>query len=277
MRILDVKEIKNKIKEAYLDICINMDKSVLKALENANLDNKTELFVRDILCKNAYIAKEKTAPLCQDTGMAVIFVDIGQEVNIINGDLEEEINLAVKEAYEEGYFRKSVLDPITRKNTLDNTPAVIHYSIVKGDKVKISCMAKGFGSENMSKLHMLTPSVGLEGIKSAIIDTVSSAKGNPCPPIIVGVGIGGTMEKASLMSKKVLMRDIETENNDPFLNELEKELLIKINNLDIGVGGYGGKLTALKVLIERYPTHLAGMPVAITIQCHASRHKVIIL
>ena len=279
MKNIDVKTIKNSIKEGYLDICVNINDKVNNSLKLASKDekNKQSAFVLDVLSKNVDIAKRTQSPLCQDTGMAVVFCEIGQDVHIEGGLLSDAINQGVREAYKEGYFRKSVLDPLTRINTKDNTPAVIHYKIVEGDKLVLKIMAKGFGSENMSRLYMLSPSKGYEGILDCIVTTVREAGSNPCPPIVLGVGIGGTMEKAALMSKKVLFRDIDSLNKDAKLQEMETLLLERINALNIGAGGYGGKLTALKVLIEKYPTHLAGLPVGITVQCHAVRHKEIIL
>lgn len=213
-------------------------------------------------------------PLCQDTGMACIFIEIGQDVHIIGGLMEDAINEGVAEGYKEGYLRKSVVsDPIERINTGDNIPAVIYYNIVKGDKVKITVAPKGFGSENMSKIAMLKPADGLEGIKKFILDTVKEAGPNPCPPVIVGVGIGGTFDKCAYLSKKALLRPIDLRNRNNFYKDLEKELLEEINRLGIGPQGFGGKTTALAVNIETFPTHIAGLPVAVNISCHVTRHK----
>ena len=255
-----------------------MNKDAYDCLSKAYMEETLPAakFALDIMLKNANIARESNSPLCQDTGMAVVFVKVGQEVNIEGGFISDAINEGVRQAYSEGYFRKSVLDPITRQNTLDNTPAVIHYEIVKGEKLKISVLLKGFGSENMSKLFMLTPSDGIDGIKQAVIRSVKEAGGNPCPPIIVGVGIGGTMEKAAIMSKHCLLREISSKNEDGFLDAMEEELKESINKLNIGAQGFGGKNTVFKVFIEKYPTHLAGLPVAVTLQCHASRHGEIV-
>lgn len=231
---------------------------------------------KDILNKiieNAQIAKEKGVAICQDTGMSVVFVDIGQDVHITGGNLTDSINEGVRRGYESGYLRKSVVkDPIERVNTKDNTPAVIHYNIVEGDKVKIVVAPKGFGSENMSALKMLKPSDGLDGVKKFVVETVDKAGPNPCPPIVVGVGIGGTMEKAALLAKKALLRPIDKRNDIKYVNELESQLLKEINNLGIGPSGLGGRTTALAVNVEVYPTHIAGLPVAVNINCHVTRH-----
>ena len=225
------------------------------------------------MLENAKIAGEEQVPICQDTGMAVIFVELGTEVYLCGGDLEAAVNEGVRRGYEKGYLRKSVVrDPIDRVNTNDNTPAVIHYSIVPGDKIKIIAAPKGFGSENMSGLQMLTPSEGIEGVKKFVIDTVSKAGGNPCPPVIIGVGVGGTMEKCALLGKKALLRPIGSENADKFWGGVERELLEKINRLGIGPAGFGGRTTALGVHIESFPTHIAGLPVAVNIGCHVTRH-----
>jgi len=224
------------------------------------------------IIENAKIAREEQIPICQDTGMAVVFVELGTDAHF-SGDLEEAINEGVRHGYKKGYLRNSVVrDPIDRVNTKDNTPAVIHYSITSGDKIKITVAPKGFGSENMSALAMLTPSDGIEGIKEFIVDTVLKAGGNPCPPVIVGVGVGGTMEKCALLSKKALLRPIGSVNADTYWRGVEKELLEKINLLGIGPAGFGGKTTALSVNIETFPTHIAGLPVAVNIGCHATRH-----
>ncbi len=226
------------------------------------------------LCRNIDIAKKTTLPICQDTGMAVIFVEIGQDVHITGGSLTDAINKGVARGYTDGLLRKSVVaDPLNRVNTNDNTPAVIHYDIVPGDKVKITVAPKGFGSENMSAIKMLPPSKSREGVVNFIIDTVKAAGGNPCPPIVVGVGIGGDFEQCALLAKKALCRDASVSNNNEYYAQMEKELLAKINKLGIGPQGFGGLTTALAVNIETAPTHIAGLPVAVNIGCHVTRHK----
>ena len=226
------------------------------------------------LCENLTIAGEDMIPICQDTGMAVVFVEIGQEVHITDGGLEDAINEGVRQGYVEGYLRKSVVsDPIERVNTQDNTPAIIHYSIVPGDRFRITLAPKGFGSENMSQIRMFKPSAGLQGIKDFILEVVETAGPNPCPPMVVGVGIGGTFDKAALLAKKALMRPVDSANPDPFYADLEKEMLEKVNKLGIGPQGFGGKTTAIGLNIETMPTHIAGMPCAVNINCHVTRHK----
>lgn len=234
--------------------------------------------VLDKILLNSDIACKEEMPMCQDTGMACVFIEIGQDVHFTGGLLENAINEGVRRGYSEGYLRKSVVkDPIDRVNTKDNTPAIIYYDIVEGDKVKITLAPKGFGSENMSRIGMLKPADGLEGVKNFIIETVRLAGPNPCPPMVVGVGIGGTFDKAAYLAKKALLRPINIRNRDEFYSELEVELLEKINELGIGPQGFGGRTTALGLNIETYPTHIAGLPVAVNINCHATRHKEIIL
>jgi fumarate hydratase subunit alpha len=229
--------------------------------------------VLNVLLENAQMAKEDSTPMCQDTGMTVVFVDIGQEVHIVGGSLYDAINKGVAHGYDTGYLRKSVVeDPIYRINTNTNTPAVIHYNIVEGDTLKISVAPKGFGSENMSTLTMLKPSAGLEGVKKFIIDSVFNAGSNPCPPIILGIGIGGTMEKCALLAKTALLRPLNSDNKDHRWKLIEDDLLSEINKLGIGPSGFGGTTTALGVNIEVFPTHIAGLPVAVNIGCHATRH-----
>lgn len=226
------------------------------------------------IIENAQIARKERIPICQDTGMAVIFVEYGQEVVVSGGSFEAAINEGVRQGYRQGYLRKSVVgDPLNRVNTGDNTPAVIHTRIIPGDRLRITVAPKGFGSENMSRLVMLTPAQGVEGVKRFVVETVSLAGANPCPPIVVGVGIGGTMEQAALLAKEGLLREIGTCNPDPVLAELEAELLTKINDLGIGPQGLGGRCTALAVHINSFPTHIAGLPVAVNISCHVTRHK----
>lgn len=275
MRIVQSEEIVEKVKE----LCINANLYLgddVKSCIRYNLDNEESSVgknILNILLENATIAEEKSIPLCQDTGMAVFFVKLGQEV-IVRGDtLTDAINKGVKQGYEEGYLRKSVVDPLSRINTKDNTPAIIHYEMVKGDKIFIEFAPKGFGSENMSKLKMLKPSDGIEGIKKFIIETVSEAGPNPCPPIVIGVGIGGTVDKCAQIAKKALFRNVGEHSTDGFIADLEREMLDKINKLGIGPQGLGGNTTALAINIETFPTHIAGLPVVVNINCHAARHK----
>lgn len=280
MKEIDVEVITREVSQLCMDAnyFLNMD------IKNALLDGQSReespigLEILDKLIKNAELAAQKKVAICQDTGMAVLFVTIGQEVHITGGSLTDAINEGVRKGYNEGYLRKSVVrDPIERVNTGDNTPAVIHYDIVPGDTLKIELAPKGFGSENMSALKMLKPSDGIEGVKSFILETVDKAGPNPCPPIVVGVGIGGTMEKASLLAKKALFRPINKRSNIEYVRKLEEEMLRKINQLGIGPSGLGGTLTALAVNVETFPTHIAGLPVAINISCHVTRHGEVIL
>ncbi len=275
MRIIDVEKITENIKE----MCIEANYYIAEDMKNIlDMSTKHEMSplgkkILGQLKENIYIAEEEMIPICQDTGMAVIFIKIGQEVNFNNGYLEDAINEGVRQGYNEGYLRKSVVkDPIERENTKDNTPAVIHYEIVKGNKVDITVAPKGFGSENMSKVFMLKPADGIQGVKQAILTAVKEAGPNACPPMVIGVGIGGTFEKCTLMSKKALTRDIHEESPIDYVKTLEKELLQEINDLGIGPGGLGGSTTAFAVNIETYPTHIAGLPVAVNICCHVNRH-----
>lgn len=279
-----VREIKShKITEAVKKMCIdaniNLGEDVVCAIHNNLEKEESELGknVLHVLLENIQVASEKNIPICQDTGMAVFFVKVGQEVLVSGSTIEVAINEGVRQGYEEGYLRKSVVDPINRINTKDNTPAIIHYEMVKGDKIEIEFAPKGFGSENMSKMKMLKPSDGVKGIKEFIINTVSEAGPNPCPPIVVGVGVGGTIDKCAQISKKALLRNIGEYNKDKFIAELEMELLTEINKLGIGPQGLGGNTTALSVNIETFPTHIAGLPVVVNINCHASRHKKVII
>ncbi|MBP3337461.1 MAG: fumarate hydratase [Clostridia bacterium] len=280
MREIDVKTITDSVEKLCIDANCFLPCDVREKIENALKNETSEVGkgILDKLLENADIAKNKEMPICQDTGMAVIFIDIGQEVHFTGGDLTEAINEGVRRGYINGYLRKSVVaDPIRRGNTNDNTPAVIHYNIVSGDKVKITVAPKGFGSENMSALKMLKPAEGLEGVKEFIVDTVKKAGANPCPPIVVGVGIGGTADKCAYLAKKALTRNLNEKNQDPYYSALEDELLEKINNLDIGPQGFGGKTTALKVSIETFATHIAGLPCCVNINCHVTRHKDVII
>lgn len=273
MKIIPCKLIAEKVRALILEKGVSIDGECLKIMERA-LDYETGAarFALDVMLKNAALANESLSPVCQDTGMVVAFIQMGQEVRVSGGFIGDAVNTGVRQAYADGYFRKSVLDPITRQNTSDNTPAVIHYEIVPGEDLKIQILLKGFGSENMSRLFMLSPSDGIDGVENAVLQTVIDAGGNPCPPIMLGVGVGGTMEKAALMSKHALLRPVSEINPDKFLAEMEKRLLEKINATGIGAQGFGGKLTCMGVSIEKFPTHLAGLPVAVTVQCHSVRH-----
>lgn len=277
MRIINVEEITNIVEKSYKKICCNIDDSTIEALIVARQKEQvdTAKWAIDVLLENDKIAREKNIATCQDTGMAVVFVEIGQEV-YIDGNIQQAVDEGVRRAYKD-YFRKSVLSPLTRLNTKDNTPSVVHLSQIQGDNVRIMCLAKGFGSENMSRVKMLNPSDGINGIIDFVTEGVKYAGGCPCPPIILGIGIGGTMEKASLMSKHCLIREIGSKNSDPELAKLEDEILDKVNQLNIGAMGYGGTTTALGVFIESYPTHIAGLPVAMTVQCHCNRHCIEII
>lgn len=276
MREISVNLIKDKIRDLCIDANYFLGDDIKDSLIHFKNNEKSEIG-KDILgniIENAKIAKEEQLPICQDTGVACVFLEIGQDVHLIDGNLEEAINSGVREGYEKGYLRKSVVkDPINRINTNDNTPAMIYYDIVPGDRVKITVAPKGFGSENMSKLDMLKPSDGLEGVKDFILKVVEEAGPNPCPPMVVGVGIGGTFDKAAYLAKKALLRPVNEENKNEFYANLEKELLEKINDLGIGPQGFGGLTTAIGINIEVYPTHIAGLPVAVNINCHATRHK----
>jgi len=277
MREIHVEEVKKAVKKLCMEANYFLPQDVLDSFKKAKSKEESEVgkSVLEILEENASIAANEQIPYCQDTGFAVIFLEIGQDVRFVGGNLEDAVNEGVAEGYVEGYLRKSIVsDPLfERKNTGNNTPAVIHYSIVPGDKVKITVAAKGGGSENMSRLAMLKPADGVEGVKKFVIDTVSKAGPNPCPPIIVGVGIGGTFEKVAFLAKKALLRPIGERNRDSRYAKLEEELLEEINKLGIGPAGFGGRITALDVKIEWYPCHIASLPVAVNIQCHASRHK----
>jgi fumarate hydratase subunit alpha len=272
----------SQITETVAKMCVDsnclLNNDISEALE-LGLRSETNSLACDILSdilKNAEIARRDMVPICQDTGMAVFFLKLGQDVHISGGSLYDAINEGVRQGYKNGYLRKSVVgDPLRRKNTDDNTPAVIHTEIVDGDELEITIAPKGFGSENMSSLKMLKPSDGVEGVINFVLSTVKAASGNPCPPIVVGVGIGGTMEKAAMLSKQALLRDVRISNPDSYYADLENELLSKINSLDIGPQGYGGRTTALGVNIETFPTHIAGLPVAVNISCHVTRHLTI--
>lgn len=277
MRVIKEETIIKEIKNLFLEANTVIPCDVFEKLKNERNKQKTSLSesVLDVIIKNDEIAREKSLPICQDTGMAVIFIKIGNEVHIESEkNLSEIVNQGVREAYKEGYFRMSVVeDPLNRKNTGDNTPAIIYTEIVAGDKMEITALPKGFGSENMSQIKMFNPTASKEEIIDFIVKVVKDAGANPCPPIIVGVGIGGSFDYSAVLSKKALMRSVTSDNNNEFYREMEEEALEKINALNIGVQGLGGPTTALKVNIEHFPTHIAGLPVAVNISCHVTRHK----
>ena len=268
------------ITDAVEELCIRantlLPPDVKQALDNAHAAEPWPLARQtlELLQQNLCVAAGKDLPICQDTGMACVFLEIGQDVHFVGGDLTDAINEGVRRGYDKGYLRKSVVkDPVRRGNTGDNTPAMIYTEIVPGDQVKITVGPKGFGSENMSQIRMFKPSAGLQGIKDFILEVVETAGPNPCPPMVVGVGIGGTFDKCALLAKKALMRPLDTQNPDPFYADLEKEMLEKVNKLGIGPQGFGGKTTAIGLNIETMPTHIAGMPCAVNINCHVTRHK----
>ena len=275
MRIINTDEIINYIKEMCIEANHYLAPDMLNVFNNARKNEKSPLGsqILEQLDENLKIAAEDMIPICQDTGMAVVFMEIGQDVHIEGENLEDAINEGVRRGYVDGYLRKSVVsDPIIRENTKDNTPAVIHYSIVPGENIKITLAPKGFGSENMSRVFMLKPADGIEGVKDAVITAVKDAGPNACPPMVVGVGIGGTFEKCAILAKKALARPADSSSHIPYVKDMEEELLEKINKLGIGPGGLGGTQTALAVNVETYPTHIAGLPVAVNICCHVNRH-----
>lgn len=277
MRTIHTEEIISNIRQMCIKANHMLTPDMQKALECAVTDEKSPIGQKVLgqLQDNLQIAQEDTIPICQDTGMAVVFLEIGQDVHFEGGSLTDAINEGVRQGYVDGYLRKSVVkDPLIRENTKDNTPAVIHYDLVPGDKVKITVAPKGFGSENMSRIFMLKPADGIEGVKNAILTAVKDAGPNACPPMVVGVGIGGTFEKCALLAKKALTRPVNERSSIPYVKELEEELLATINRLGIGPGGLGGSTTALAVNIDTYPTHIAGLPVAVNICCHVNRHCV---
>ena len=277
MRIIHTEEIISNIRQMCIEANHMLTPDMQKALECAVTDEKSPIGQKVLgqLQDNLQIAQEDTIPICQDTGMAVVFLEIGQDVHFEGGSLTDAINEGVRQGYVDGYLRKSVVkDPLIRENTKDNTPAVIYYDLVPGDKVKITVAPKGFGSENMSRIFMLKPADGIEGVKNAILTAVKDAGPNACPPMVVGVGIGGTFEKCALLAKKALTRPVNERSSIPYVKELEEEMLTTINRLGIGPGGLGGSTTALAVNIDTYPTHIAGLPVAVNICCHVNRHCV---
>ncbi len=275
MREVNVDKVTENIKEMCIEANHFLTDDMKKVFKNAVVSEKSPLGkqVLNQLNENLDIAANDMIPICQDTGMAVVFINVGQDVHFTGGNITDAINEGVRQGYVEGFLRKSVVnDPIIRENTKDNTPAVIHYNIVPGDKVDITVAPKGFGSENMSRVFMLKPADGIEGVKDAILTAVKDAGPNACPPMVIGVGIGGTFEKCALLAKKALTRNVEEESTVPYVRELEKEMLEKINKLGIGPGGLGGTQTALAINIETYPTHIAGLPVAVNMCCHVNRH-----
>ena len=277
MRTLNVEEISENIKEMCIEANHFLSKDMDIAMKNAVSTEKSPLGKKILsqLQDNLKIAGKDMIPICQDTGMAVVFLEIGQDVHFEGGNLEDAVNEGIRRGYVDGYLRKSVVkDPILRENTKDNTPGIIHYKIVPGDQVKIKVAPKGFGSENMSRVFMLKPADGIEGVKEAVLTAVKDAGPNACPPMVVGVGIGGTFEKCALMAKEALTREVGSHSDIPYVKELEEELLERINKIGIGPGGLGGSTTALAVNVNTYPTHIAGLPVAVNICCHVNRHVI---
>lgn len=277
MRTIPVSQITDAVKEMCIEANLFLTKDMEEALKQAQKSEEAPLgrSVLDQLCQNLQIAGEDSIPICQDTGMAVVFLEVGQEIHFEGGVLEDAVNEGIRRGYTEGCLRKSVVsDPLIRENTKDNTPGVIHYSIVPGDRVKITVAPKGFGSENMSRIFMLKPADGEEGVKNAVLTAVKEAGPNACPPMVVGVGIGGTFEKCALLAKQALTRPLDQPSEIPWVRVMEEELLERINRSGIGPGGLGGTTTALGVNINTYPTHIAGLPVAVNICCHVNRHAV---
>jgi fumarate hydratase subunit alpha len=275
MREVQASEITRAVKDLFIDANCNLGEDVLAAFDRAIAEDESPVAKEVIreLKENARIARDEQSPICQDTGLAVLFVEVGQDVHVVGGDLKAAINEGVKRGYGEGYLRKSACHPFTRANTKDNTPAVIHFDIVPGDKVRIVAVPKGGGAENMSRVDMLSPSAGLEGIKDFVVKRLEASGSNPCPPTVVGVGIGGTFERSALLAKKALVRKIGERNADQELARIEVEVLARINKLGIGPMGYGGNTTSLDVFFEVEPCHIASLPVAVNVQCHAARHK----
>lgn len=277
MRSINVEEITKNIKEMCIEANYYLSEDMSKALKNATETEKSPLGkqILNQLQDNLEIAGKDMIPICQDTGMAVVFLEVGQEVHFEGGLIEDAVNEGIRQGYVDGYLRKSVVnDPIIRENTKDNTPGIIHYKIVEGDKVKIKVAPKGFGSENMSRVFMLKPADGIEGVKEAVLTAVRDAGPNACPPMVVGVGVGGTFEKCAIMAKEALTREVGVHSEIPYVSEMEKELLERINKSGIGPGGLGGTTTALAVNVNTYPTHIAGLPVGVNICCHVNRHAI---
>ena len=276
LRRINVKHVTKAVRKLFIEANTVLGEDVIEALQQAQSreESETGRQVLQKIIENADIARRKKMPICQDTGLAVVFVELGQDVHITGGPLHAAIEEGVRQAYNEGYLRKSVCDPLSRKNTTDNLPAIIHVDIVSGDRLKIIAMPKGGGSENVSAAKMLTPAAGIDGIKKFVMDTMEAAGANPCPPVIVGVGIGGSLEQSCVMAKKALLRPVGEANRiDERVEQIEKELYQSINNLGIGPAGLGGRVTALAVHVEMMPCHIASLPVAVNIQCHVARHK----
>ena len=275
MREISAEKITETVSRLFIEANIYLGEDVLQAFDQA-YEKEESPVAREVieeLRENARIARNEEMPICQDTGLAVVFVKLGQDVHVSNGDLNDAIHEGVRRGYEEGYLRKSASHPLSRKNTGDNTPAIIHVEIVPGDRIHLIAAPKGGGSENMRGLAMLTPAAGREGVIEYVVERVRQAGANPCPPIVVGVGIGGTFEKAAILAKQAIIRPVGTKNPDPEVAGIEEEILKKVNDLGIGPQGYGGRITALDVNVEIFPCHIASLPVAVNIQCHASRHK----
>ena len=275
MREVNSKEITKVVRDLFIDANYNLGEDVLAAFDHgiANDESPVAKEVLKELKENARIARDEQSPICQDTGLAVLFIEIGQDVHVVGGDFKQAINDGVIQGYGEGYLRKSACNPFTRANTKNNTPAVIHLDIVPGDKIKIMAVPKGGGAENMSRVHMLAPSAGIDGIKDFIVNRMKESGSNPCPPTVIGVGIGGTFERSALLAKKALLRKIGQRNPDSEIATIEVDVLERINKLGIGPMGYGGNTTALDVFFEVEPCHIASLPLAVNVQCHASRHK----
>ncbi len=276
MREIDVKEVARAVEELCIEACYDLPEDVLAALEAAREAEESEVGreILDICIENARVAREQRVPICQDTGVTVVYLEVGQDVHLTGGDVFEAVTEGVRRGYDRGYLRKSVVDDplFTRKNTGDNTPPIVYTDVVPGDRLKVTVVPKGTGSENMSALKMLTPAAGVEGVKRFIVETVDRAGSNPCPPVIVGVGVGGMMDKAAYLAKKALVRPVGRPHPQPEVARLERETLEEINKLGIGPQGLGGRTTALAVHIETHPTHIGALPVAVNIQCHAARH-----
>ena len=275
MREVQTDEITKVVRDLFIDANCNLGEDVLAAFDK-RIEVDESPVAKEVLKElkeNARIARDENSPMCQDTGLAVVFVELGQDVHIVGGNFNDAINEGVRQGYADGYLRKSSCDPFTRKNVGDNTPAIIHLEIVPGDRIKIMAVPKGGGAENMSRVHMLTPSQGIEGIKDFIVNRMKESGSNPCPPTIVGVGIGGTFERSAILAKKALLRKVGERNPDPKIAAAEKEVLARINKLGIGPMGYGGNTSCLDVFFDVEPCHIASLPLAVNVQCHASRHK----